>query len=100
MKIIESNHEDSETIHKVSVGIYSYVGNKLLAISEDEIFFQKNFSDDTHKFKHYLNTNLKHINRKIGNISMNIGLKTELLNQKDILNRKDKLFNQFSVKYK
>lgn len=98
MKIIENNNKyEIETFHKISFQIYTYFNNNLLNISEDEIFFTQNFTDDLHKFKYYIDTNKKYMNKKIGNLSFNLGLKTEMLNEMDVSQRKGKLNDLFSV---
>ena len=99
MKIIKTIQDnDIETIHKISFQIYSYHNNKLLTISEDEMFVTQNYSDETSKYKNYINTNTKQYNKKIGNLSFNFGFKTEELYEKEIFQTKDKIFNYFSVK--
>ena len=97
MKVVESNIELEDIVHKISFKLYNYYNNKLLTISDDDIYIIHNLTDEVHKHKYFLNNNMKYYNKKIGNLSFNIAHKTECLNEKDITKRKAKFYNSCSV---
>lgn len=98
MKIIKKNIEkELEVVHKISFQLNSYYNNKLLTISEDEVFFTLNFSDELNKFKKVIEINNNPSNRNIGSLSFNLAYKTELVNEDDVKKRMDKLHFLFSV---
>jgi len=98
MKIIKKNIEkELEVVHKISFQLNSYYNNKLLTISEDEVFFTLNFSDELNKFKKVIEINNNPSNRNIGSLSFNLAYKTELVNEDDVKKRMDKLHFFFSV---
>ena len=98
MKIIKKNIEkELEVVHKISFQLNSYYNNKLLTISEDEVFFTLNFSDELNKFKKVIEINNNPSNRNIGSLSFNLAYKTEFVNEDDVKKRMDKLHFLFSV---
>ena len=95
-KTVTSNNNLDGT-HKISFLIYTYYNNKMLPISEDELYVTNNNSEEIVKFKFYLNTNMKYYNKKIGNLYFNLAYKTEELYDKDLNEKKDKLLGTFGV---
>lgn len=91
---------NSSVIHKISIQLCTYAKNRLIPISQDDMYIQIRSENQMIKYKLYKNMNSKYNNKKVGNVLFNFSYKKETSTFKNTINNSNSQCNFNSILFK
>lgn len=97
-KFFQINNNEN-FLFKISILLYTFTNHRILPIGSEEIYLRVcGTNSEMKKFHMYQNIHQRFVNKKVGNLNFDLTYKVDDFFYNQIVNERNVLFNQLSVR--